>query len=370
VWYSRGDWRSFKIPDDSNRFIIHLFPPEGVDVKDFYQLTYIGRALRLRQMALLALKEYDLSVKRLRLVTNMTNGIFRVDTSDGKKYMLRITDPLGSHGLEEIRSEMMWLTALRKDTELGVPQPMLTQNGEMAITVKIDNVPEPRHCSVFNWVPGVNAADRLSPENIHKLGVFTASLHNHAETFSPPPGFRIRKLDKIFPYSDPDFPNVEPVVIFDPNYRHLFPERRLKIYRQAMERVQQAIDQLYADGGELHVTHNDLHQWNMKLYRGKLFVLDFEDLAWGYPVQDIATTFFYFQENELRDAFVKAYKSGYTTHHEWPETYPGQIQTFIAGRGIMLVNYLLCSKNSEDQKMASDYVALVEERLTKFLNEL
>lgn len=339
-------------------------------MKDFYQLTYRGRALRLRPMALEALKEYDLSVKRIRLITNMTNGIFRVDTRDGKKYMLRITDPLGSHGLEEIRSEMMWLTALRKDTDLGVPQPVLTRNGEMAITVKIDSVPEPRHCSIFTWVPGVNFADRLSPENLYKLGVFTARLHNHARVFSPPPGFCIRKLDKIFPYSDPDFPNVEPIVIFDPEYRHLFPERRIKIYRQTMEHIQHALNLLYADESELRVTHNDLHQWNMKLYRGKLFVLDFEDLAWGYPVQDIATTFFYFQEHELRDTLFEAYKTGYITHLEWPEAYPGQIQTFIAGRGIMLVNYLLCSKNSEDQKMASDYVALVEGRLAKFLNSL
>jgi Ser/Thr protein kinase RdoA (MazF antagonist) len=240
----------------------------------------------------------------------------------------------------------------------------------MAITVKIDNVPEPRHCSVFNWVPGVNVADRLSPENIHKLGIFTARLHNHAKTFSPPPGFRIRKLDKIFPYSDPGFPNVEPVVIFDPENRHLFPERRMKVYRQTMERVQHALNKLYADESELRVTHNDLHQWNMKVHRGKLFVLDFEDLAWGYPVQDIATTFFYFQEHEGRDALVEAYISGYTTLLEWPEAYSGQIQTFIAGRGIMLVNYLLCSKNVEDQKMASNYVALVEGRLTKFLNSL
>lgn len=339
-------------------------------MKDFYQLTYRGRALRLRQMALLALEEYDLEVKSLRLVTNMTNGIFRVDTSDGNKYMLRITDPLGSHCLEEIRSEMMWLAALHQDSDLGVPKPVHTRKGEIAITVSIKSVPESRHCTVFSWVPGVNLANRLSIENMYKLGAFTASLHNHAENFNPPPGFQIRKLNKVFPYSDPDFPNVEPVVIFDEQYRHLFPDRRIKVYHQAIESVQHTLDRLYANESGLRVTHNDLHQWNVKLYRGKLFVLDFEDLAWGYPVQDIATTFFYFQQQEQRQAYTEAFKDGYTNIASWPEDHPGQIEVFIAGRGIMLVNYLLCSKNPEDQEFAPGYIALTEERLRKLLDRM
>jgi Ser/Thr protein kinase RdoA (MazF antagonist) len=339
-------------------------------VKDFYQLSYRGRALRLRQMANVALKEYDLDVKDLRLISNMTNGIFRVDTRDGSKYILRITDPMSTHGLEEIQSEMMWLRALRRETDLGVPEPVLTRNGEMAITVKVDKVPEPRHCAAFSWVPGNNFSDRISPENMRKLGAFTALLHDHAKTFTPPPGFRARKLDKVFPYSDPDFPHVEPVVIFNQEYRDLFPEKRMRIYHQAIKRVQIALDRLFADQRDIRITHNDLHQWNLKLYRGKLYALDFEDLAWGYPVQDIATTLFYFQEHAEKEALIKAYQSGYTSHLEWPESYPGQIDTFIAGRSVMLTNYLLCSKNPEDQEMAPEYVARVEARLINLLDRI
>ena len=341
---------------------------EGTALKDFYQLTTRGRARRLRQMALIALRRYDLDLKSLRLLTNETNCIFRVDTIREEKFVLRITDPLGAHSIEEIRSEMAWLTALRKDTDLGVPEPVTTRKGEMVITIEIDDVPEPRHCALFHWLPGVDLSDRLTKENMYKLGAFTALLHIHAATFTPPRGFRVRMLDKVFPYSDPDFPDVEPIILFDKEHRDLFPPNRLAIYRKGEEYVQEALDNLFADKNELRVTHNDLHQWNTKVYRGELYALDFEDLAWGYPVQDIATTFFYFHQNEQREAFINAYKNGYTSHNEWPETYPGQIDTFIAGRGIMLTNYLLCSKNPEDQKIAPDYVALTEERLTGFLN--
>ena len=75
-------------------------------MKDFYELTNRGRALRLRKMALQALERYDLELRRVRLLTNDMNGIFRVDTADGQKCIVRVTMPEGGHALEEIRSEM------------------------------------------------------------------------------------------------------------------------------------------------------------------------------------------------------------------------------------------------------------------------
>jgi Ser/Thr protein kinase RdoA (MazF antagonist) len=260
------------------------------------------------------------------------------------------------------------LTALRQDTDLGIPEPLRTENGEFVVTIKIDDVPEPRHCAVFSWVPGVDLVDRLSTENMFALGALTALLHEHAKNFKPADSFRVRKLDKVFPYSDPGFQHVEPIVLFDKENQHLFPIDGLERYRLTTELVQEALDSLYANPSGLRVTHNDLHQWNIRVYRGKLFALDFEDLAWGYPVQDIATTFFYLQRHEQREQLIKAYKQGYTRIHEWPESYPGQIATFIAGRGIMLANYLLCSKNPEDQAFAPEYLARVERRLAEFLD--
>ncbi len=122
-------------------------------MRDFYELTCRGRAKRLRDVALAALERYDLNVTRVRLVTNDFNGIFRLDTHDGQKSILRVCLPEGGHSLAEIRSEMMWLAALRRDTELGVPKPLATAEGELVTTLE---------------VPGPDLADRLTPENVYK----------------------------------------------------------------------------------------------------------------------------------------------------------------------------------------------------------
>jgi len=265
-------------------------------MKEYYQLTKLGRGRRLRKMAFEALRQYDRKLARVRLLTNHTNGIFRVDTSEGNRFVLRITDPWGCHDLDEIRSEVAWLRALSQETELDVPQPIPTKNGSFVVTIQIDGVPEPRHCALFSWLPGVDLSRRLTAENLYELGRVTAQLHLHSEAFEPTPGFRIRTLDKVFPYSDPGFTFIEPVVLFGEAHAHLLPPARLEVYRQAMERIETTLDDLYRDLRGIRVTHNDLHEWNVKVYRGRLAILDFEDLAWGFPVQDISTALLYVKE--------------------------------------------------------------------------
>jgi Ser/Thr protein kinase RdoA (MazF antagonist) len=332
-------------------------------MKHFYELTNRGRALRLRRMALQALECYDLDVERLRLLTNDMNGIFRVDTAGGQKYIVRVTLPEGGHGLEEIRSEMMWLAALRRDTGLGVPEPIATRDGALVTTVEVAGVPEARHCAVFGWVPGPDLADRLTLENVSKMGELSARLHAHAERFVPPEGFWIKTADSNFPFG-------EPVVLFDEPYRNLFPAGRRRLFQEAVERIEATIGRLFTDRRGLRVLHNDLHQWNVKVYRGELFALDFEDLMWGYPVQDIAITLYYWQGHERYASLREAFQRGYTRHNDWPEGVPGQIDTLMAGRALNLANFVLQDPNPEWQREAPAFVERTEGRLRAWMERL
>jgi hypothetical protein len=66
-------------------------------MKPFLTLTVCGQARRLRQLAINALSSYDLDVARFRLIMKDVNGIFRIDTADGRKNILRVTAPEGGH---------------------------------------------------------------------------------------------------------------------------------------------------------------------------------------------------------------------------------------------------------------------------------
>jgi Ser/Thr protein kinase RdoA (MazF antagonist) len=327
--------------------------------KPYYDLTGRGRALRLRRLALKALEQYDLDVTRVRLITDETNGIFRVDTATGEKYVLRVTLPEGGHDLDSVRAEMVWLDALSRDTDLSVPQPLAAKTGELVIQVACAGVPQPRFCTVFGWVPGTNLADHLTPNDAHKLGELSARLHAHAATFRPPAGFAILRFDKVFPFP-------EPVILFQDEYRHLFPPERRAVYERAIAWAQQAIDRLRACGEPMRVIHGDLHQWNVRVYRGILSPLDFEDLMWGWPVQDIATTLYYLLDLDFQ-GLCAAFRQGYTRHSPWPERYPGEIDAFIAARGVGLVNFILQDPNPDWQAQVPGFVEKIEGRLRALL---
>ena len=329
-------------------------------MKDFAQLTNRGRALRLRRMALVALQRYDLDVQRVRLLSNDLNGIFRVDTSNGQKLVLRVCLPEASHTLPEIRSEMMWLEALSRDTDLGVPEPLANREGALVTTVEVPGVPQARHCVVFGWMPGPDLADRLTLENVQKMGELSARLHAHAMTFDPPSEFSIKTADSVFPFGDE-------VVLFDKAHRNLVPPARRELFRHAEKRVEATLGALYANWQGFRVLHYDLHHWNLKVFRGKLYALDFEDLMWGYPVQDVAVSVYYFLGYEEYPALWDAFKRGYLSVREWPERGPGEIDALVAGRGMMLANYILQDANPDYQEMVPEFVERVEGRLRMLL---
>lgn len=329
-------------------------------VKDYYTLTNRGRALRLHQLAVAALADYDLDVIRVRLITNAFNGIFRVDTGDGQKYVLRVCRSTETeNGLPRLRSEMMWLEALRRDTDIQVPEPLRTRAGAYVTTVRADGVPEARHCVVFSWLPGRNISEQLCEATIERFGTLSARLHQHAAAWTPPDEFEIGRYDTPFPF--------EPPILFDDAHRHLMPAPRRELFASVLERVQGAIDRLQAGDSPMRVIHSDLHRWNVKIYRGAISAFDFQEILWGFPVQDIGIALYYFHGEAEFSAWRAAFERGYARVTPYPELYPGEIDLFIAARGIDLANGLLTDVDPEWRAEAPRYIESTERRLRALL---
>lgn len=324
-------------------------------------LTERGQALRLRQLALNALTHYQLDVSRVRLITNEMNGIFRVDTTDGRKFVLRVSLPEGGHTLDHVTAELDWLETLAKDTALNVPRPIPANNGDLVVEASAEGVPESRLCAIFSWVPGKDLADDLSPENMVKLGELMARLHQHTLTFIPSNALSLLKFDKVFPFP-------EPVIMFEKDNAALFTKERREIYEKGIAWAQESIDRLKASGETMRILHGDLHQWNVRVSRGVLSPIDFEDLMLGWPVQDIATTLYYFL-NESYSVFREAFRTGYSWIAQWPERYPGEIDSFIAARGLGMANFVLNDPSLIGNTQPIEFIQRIEKRLIVLLKE-
>ena len=132
-------------------------------------------------------------------------------------------------------------------------------------------------------------------------------------------------------------------VLFHPDCLAKLNSHEREILERTKDRVDQAFRQLYARPDGLRVIHNDLWHGNIKVYRGHLYPVDFEDTIWGYPIQDIAMAMQDLMSDVAPDRYeshLAAFRCGYESLLPWPEAYEGQMDTFRAGRMLWVANHL------------------------------
>ena len=308
-------------------------------MKPFDALTRRSQARRLRALALNALAQYDLDLRDLRLLGVYTNFLYRVRTTDGATYVLRVCTP-GWRTETDLRSEAMWLQALHRDTDLGAPVPVAARSGEFVIEATAPTVPGVRRSLLMSWLPGPLLAADLSEANLCAMGALFARLHAHGARWTPPQGFTQRRMDREYARDEED-------VLF--SCQEGFTPHTREVMERAWGMVDGAFRRLYgapADGRGapgLQVIHNDLHHENIKRSRGRLRPFDFEDTIWGYPVQDIAMAMQDLMLDvapQAYDPLLDAFRQGYEAHAAWPEGYEGQIDAFRVGRLFWVANYV------------------------------
>jgi Ser/Thr protein kinase RdoA (MazF antagonist) len=290
----------------------------------------------LHQLARHALAAFDVQPGRLRLIARRFNAVFRVDTPSGDRYALRISPP-AAQTQPQIEAELAWLLALARDTDLCVPVPQLAANGHPLVIASLPDAPEPRACALFGWLPGTLLSDRLTPRDVERAGALSAHLHHHAGTYHPAPGF-------VRPVYDRPFPRNESPRLWAAD----LPPPQLNVFRRAAERVQIAINRRIEVGEPWRVIHSDLHPDNLLVRRESVCALDFEDMVWGFPVQDVGITTYYLRRYATGDVLAAAFRRGYETVRPWPESYSGEVDTFTAGRALVIANWMLSSRPGED----------------------
>jgi Ser/Thr protein kinase RdoA (MazF antagonist) len=147
-------------------------------MKPYQELTRFGWIRRLRKIAEIALKEFNLSDSTLTFLHYQGNVIFRVDVPNIKaedesgpylsnRYNLRI---LSIKDIDTIHGELLWLDALGQGTELPVPEPVPTTDGRLLTTIATPGVPDGRVVSLMRWVDGKHLSNSYSPSHLKSLG--------------------------------------------------------------------------------------------------------------------------------------------------------------------------------------------------------
>jgi Ser/Thr protein kinase RdoA (MazF antagonist) len=317
-------------------------------MRDFAGLTEVGRARRLRPLALTALEAYDLEVRGLRLIDDGWNCVFRVETPDGP-LALRVTRPTPGRDAASVHSEVAFMTALSEATDIQVPRVIPNRFGEPVTMAASPGVPEARACVVFGWLGGRLLGDKVTSRRWHDLGDLVGRMHRFAAGWTPPAGFVAPAYDSVLPYG-------EPLVMFEPGRADLHGASHL--LQEAYHRTAERIRALNHQQSRI-VIHGDLHAWNVKVRRGVLSPFDFEDLLFAVPILDVATSLYYVRDRADYLSLAVAFRAGYEQHRPWVEREPGELDRLLIARGLDLLNTTILGPDLE----VDDWEAFIRRRV-------
>jgi len=296
------------------------------------------------------LESYPFEVKKLSLVTHLFNTTFKIQTTQGEKYAIRINTN-SKREPEEMNAEVAWVDALARDTDLWVPVPQKTRQGELIAEAPSDKMGRNLRGVVYSWLPGPNVGPKMRPEITHAMGEATAKMHRHAE------GFQMPKGAKLYPLKDPLF-----------GYPYILREKApaldhslfLRVFEESVPLIQRL-----QSGPQIPI-HYDVHMWNVKWTRGRLSVFDFDDTIMGVPVFDAYVTLFYLRNRDDWPDLEAAYLEGLGRKVTAMGVTKDEFELLVASRAILLANELFRWGNPAMDAIAPKYAEITEKRLRHF----
>lgn len=269
-----------------------------------------SRKAEFHRAATAAWREWDASPARMELVAHQENVVFRVDSTSGGTFVLRLHRP-GYHDLAELVSEQQWTAALNA-AGIGGPVPVRALDGRRYVEVRV-GTKESRLAGVSEWVEGEvlsDLVDAASGERLARyfndLGRIAAQIHNQAVGWELPPNFKRHSFD------------VDGFLGEAPFWGRFWEASGLeesdrRLTSQAREHLRELLTDYSQDPRNYSLIHGDLHPGNILKTANGLQVIDFDDAGFGWHLYELAVALFHYQSNPhfgmIRDALVAGYRS-------------------------------------------------------------
>lgn len=277
---------------------------------------------RLHRLARDLLTRYDVEVRACRLAARSWNTVFRVDATDGSRYALRVSPAARTHTFAAEQVEAQWMGELAA-AGVAVPHVLTTRTGSVVATATRPDVPGERTAVLFEWVAGGPLGRRLTPNRVAATGRLSAQLHEHARGRGG---------------------NRPPILVADRAIYFPVPDRLAAlphgdVFTAARDRTQTVFDSLW--GQPPHppmLLHGDLNPNNVMVSGRSVVAIDFQDVTWGFDVQDLAITTAALRREPGGGELVEALRGGYETVREWPRVSAHVMHGLEAARNLQLLN--------------------------------
>jgi len=296
----------------------------------FEALPESERADRYARLARKALATYGLDEARLTYLGESSHVTFEITTGDpSRHYALRICG--SDQNPDALQREILWLTTLRRDTDLAVPEPILTMEGELVQKASVAGIPGFRPYVLLRWVDGESLDRELTPAHLRRVGRLIAELHGHAEAFRWPEEMTPPRRNATL---------MSELLDGDLLQTHYTAEE-VELFHRGVQLIAETMASL-RDGREVAgVIHADLDRRNVLFLHADARAIGFDSCRWGYYVYDLATVRGWIEDREEGPALVEALLEGYASKRNVPADVNRQMDVFSALRTIDRVQSIL-----------------------------
>jgi Ser/Thr protein kinase RdoA (MazF antagonist) len=175
----------------------------------------------------------------------------------------------------------MWLSALGRETDLLVPEPVPTPDGLLMDHVSYYPQHPGRYCCLLRWVPGEHkGAAGYAPADISLLGSYVAGLHNHAQSYQVPKGAAFPRWGwkRVFGKAVPLWSAGEAY----------YSAGEMEMFRAVAQRVREDLDRLGKGPEVFGLIHRDLSFDNVIFDGERVGAIDFDLCGHGHYPFDLA----------------------------------------------------------------------------------
>lgn len=314
-----------------------------------------------------ALQGWGLQSRQLRILGQGGHVVIKVEADDGGVYVLRLC-PAARVNASWLRSELQWLSAIRRHTDLLAPNPLpALKDGREQLILELlhDRLPPPQkvYAALFQFIHGeTRSARELQPDDVYRVGEYLGLLHTEAQ-FKPPPDFERPRLDWAGLFGDAS-PYAAPAESAWP----VIAQR--DIVGRVARQLRRPLAELSERGDALGLIHGDLLAKNIIFRGNSIAALDFEYCGWGYFLYDLAPLLWQLKGDRPNDyaALEDAFWRGYAAIRPAAESDRGFLAPFIAARQAASIRWLMANyHNPPIRAIAPKLIAERCEELKVFL---
>ena len=299
--------------------------------------------LRFDEIAGRALAEYELGEHIRTFIQHSDNVTFKVEGPGGDAYLLRIHVPvssaMGVHGADPamVRSELQWLDALSRDTDLVLPEPVRNQAGALVTAVAGGDGSAPVNCTLMRWVEGQPYhRDLESEQTARSIGQTIATLHNHASQWMVPQGFTRPKRDIAY------FESALATVKLARDDGRISQADWAQL-EHATGLVVEMLGAMEEDPQTHGIMHADTHKGNMLLDGDQIRLIDFSFCAFGNYMFDVGICL-----GDMKPRLYDVFLDSYARHRPFPDDYEQIVEGLWVGSMVGTFSYWVANPNAQE----------------------